>query len=105
MRAISKKRRPEIAARKRLIAAMKCEGAVMCAYPIKMHWDEFVGGKLVRSWEEDHCPKYADDLHEILSRARGGSISDPENVVALCRPHHTWVTEHPIEAKEMGLSK
>lgn len=83
MRAVSKKRRPEIAARKRLIAAMMADGPVMCI----------------------RCGGFAEDLHELLSRARGGSISDPANCVPICRQCHTWVTEHPIEAKEMGLSK
>lgn len=91
----SRKRRPEIAARKRLIAAMKRNGPVLCAWQVPV-WDYAV---IIQ------CTGYADDLHEILSRARGGSISDPANCIPLCRPHHTWVTEHPIEAKEMGLSK
>ena len=100
MRAVSKKRRPEIAARKRLIAAMKADGPVMCWFPTTVSRTN--AGVL--AWVVN-CGSRADDLHEILSRARGGSISDPENCIPLCRTHHTWVTEHPIEAKEMGLSK
>lgn len=42
------------------------------------------------------------DIHELKSRARGGSITDEENLVALCRPCHTWVTLNPIKAKEQG---
>lgn len=32
------------------------------------------------------------DAHELLSRARGGSITDPANIVLLCRRCHDDVT-------------
>jgi hypothetical protein len=41
------------------------------------------------------CPRMADDLHEPLTRGRGGSITDPENQVPLCRPCHDEVTFTP----------
>ena len=41
------------------------------------------------------CPKWADDLHEPLTRARGGSITDPANARPLCREHHDQVTFAP----------
>jgi hypothetical protein len=51
------------------------------------------------------CVREAVDAHELLSRARGGSIDpDSGNVVLLCREHHNWVTWHPAEAGAMGLS-
>lgn len=53
-----------------------------------------------RCWQAE-----AVDPHELLSRARGGSITDPFNVVPLCRPCHDWVTEHPAEAEEQGWSR
>lgn len=45
------------------------------------------------------------DIHEVVSRARGGSILDPRNLVALCRPCHSWITTHPAEAHAAGWSK
>lgn len=48
------------------------------------------------------CGGPADDCHELLSRARGGSITDPANLVALCRPCHTWVTTEPAQAAAAG---
>lgn len=52
------------------------------------------------------CTRMADDLHEVLSRARGGSITDPENCVPLCRPHHNAITDtEPAWAYELGLLK
>lgn len=44
----------------------------------------------------------ATDVHEILSRARGGSILDLENLALLCRPCHEWVTTNPREATAAG---
>jgi 5-methylcytosine-specific restriction endonuclease McrA len=41
------------------------------------------------------CTRLADDVHEPLTRARGGSITDPANAVPLCRPCHDEVTFRP----------
>lgn len=53
------------------------------------------------------CPLLADDVHEALTRGRGGSITDRENARALCRPHHDYVTFTPeselADAYEHGL--
>lgn len=47
------------------------------------------------------------DVHEILTRARAGdaiaAITDPANCLFVCRPCHDWITEHPIEAEQLGL--
>jgi 5-methylcytosine-specific restriction endonuclease McrA len=45
------------------------------------------------------------DVHEIKSRARGGSITDESNLACLCRPCHDLITRHPAKAQEMGWSK
>jgi len=45
------------------------------------------------------------DIHELKSRARGGSITELDNLVALCRPCHSWVTQNPKEAREQGWLK
>jgi 5-methylcytosine-specific restriction endonuclease McrA len=44
------------------------------------------------------------DVHERKSRARGGSILDEANLVCLCRPCHSWVTENPRAAEDEGWS-
>ncbi len=54
-----------------------------------------IGGAMCRS----------EEVHEVLSRARGGSIVEDDNVAALCHEHHRWVTEHPRLAALAGLSK
>ena len=36
------------------------------------------------------------DMHELLSRGRGGSIVDKENIALLCRGCHSYVTENVL---------
>lgn len=79
----SKKRAKLLRERKKLTDAMQANGRPWCV----------------------RCGAPADDAHELLSRARGGSISDPANCVPICRPCHAYATEHPIEAERLGLSK
>jgi len=43
------------------------------------------------------------DLHEPLTRARGGSILDPANTVAVCRSCHDWIHDNPTAATDLGL--
>lgn len=47
----------------------------------------------------------ATDVHEIVSRARGGSILDVENLACLCRTCHDYITTHPAQAAEEGWSR
>ncbi|MEV4672675.1 hypothetical protein AB0K34_13555 [Actinomadura sp. NPDC049382] len=49
------------------------------------------------------CGRLADDVHEPLTRARGGSITDPSNMVPLCRCCHDAVTLGPTWAYDLGL--
>lgn len=50
------------------------------------------------------CGKPADDAHELLSRARGGSITDRKNVAPVCRACHTWITTNPTAAEAEGFA-
>jgi hypothetical protein len=49
------------------------------------------------------CGGLAVDLHEPLTRARGGSILDPANTFAVCRICHEWIHAHPKAATAIGL--
>jgi 5-methylcytosine-specific restriction endonuclease McrA len=40
--------------------------------------------------------------HELKSRAQGGSITDPANIILLCNPCNTWCEDNPREAAEQG---
>lgn len=45
------------------------------------------------------------DIHEIIRRSQGGSILDEENLLAVCRPCHQRIGNHPALAFELGLAK
>lgn len=49
------------------------------------------------------CSRRADDIHEPLTRARGGPIDDPDNVVPVCRPHHRELTREAAWGYELDL--
>ena len=52
------------------------------------------------------CKKeYADDVHELKTRARGGSITDENNLRCVCRSCHIWITTNPKMAQETGWLK
>lgn len=51
------------------------------------------------------CSRRADDGHEILTRARGGSIADEANVKALARECHQEIQLGPAWAYRAGLLK
>lgn len=82
---VSEKRRAKQRERQKVIARMQRFGRPAC----QVRW-------------EGICTGLADDAHELRSRARGGSITDPENIVPVCRPCHDHLTTHPKEATERG---
>jgi hypothetical protein len=43
------------------------------------------------------------DVHEVISRGRGGSILDEANLLCVCRPCHQRITTHPAEGEETAL--
>ncbi len=49
------------------------------------------------------CSRRSTELHEPLTRARGGDILDPHNTVAICRNCHNWIHDHPESATRLGL--
>lgn len=79
--------------RKKIQAGILAKGCQTCP-TIRGHMQ----GKL--PW---FCNGTAVDMHEIKTRARGGSTTDPNNILATCRRGHIWVTNHPKESVELGL--
>lgn len=67
---------------------------------------------LRRVYLEDHptcgfplgCNQPAVDIHHKKGRA-GAALVDVTRWVGLCRPHHVYVTEHPADAFDLGVSE
>lgn len=49
------------------------------------------------------CGGFAVDVHEPLTRGRGGDHLDEMNTVTVCRRAHDWIHDHPREAKTLDL--
>lgn len=45
------------------------------------------------------------DIHELVRRSQGGSILDVDNLLAVCRPCHQRIGNHPQLAFDLGLAK
>lgn len=74
LRPVSPKRAAENRQRSKLIRQLFPDGLGRCAWP--------------------RCPDLADDVHEIISRARtGGLITDPSIYAPLCRAHNELATD------------
>ncbi len=52
---------------------------------------------------ENECQRWSTELHEPLTRARGGDILDPKNTISICRTCHEWIHYNPRAATEEGL--
>ena len=85
LRARSKKQAALYVARRRLVRVLLAD------YPIcQVPW----------------CDQASTDVHEPLTRARGGSILDLQNCRAVCRMHHDLIhLDEPEWAYELGFLK
>jgi len=45
------------------------------------------------------------DIHEVLTRGRGGSILEEDNLLAVCRGCHRRIGNYPELANELGLTR
>ena len=61
------------------------------------------GAVITHAGHNARCNGLAIELHEPLTRARGGSILDPANTVAICRSCHDWIHVNPEAATDLGL--
>lgn len=81
---VSKKRQQENVERRRMVDELWPDEKPRCVRP--------------------GCRRLADDVHEPLTRGRGGSITDPDNAQPLCRFDHDELTfGEPAWAYELGL--
>ena len=105
LRAMSPKRRKVNRLRKEMVRREltkrpMCEaGPQIGSYRLERHGLEYA----IRLAVGAPCTTRAVDIHEPLTRARGGSILDPANTVAVCRACHDWIHTHPESATRLGL--
>lgn len=59
-------------------------------------------GRLIED-DKHRCDIHSSEMHEPLRRSQGGSIVDVNNSVAICRPCHRWVHDHPALSYDLGL--
>ena len=106
LRAMSPKRRKVNRLRKEMVRRELtkrpvCEaGPLIGAYRIDRYGVQY-GQRLIR--QAYQCGGRSVDIHEPLTRARGGSILDPANTVAVCRACHDWIHDNPESATRLGL--
>ena len=92
IRRVSAKRSRENAQRRRVIAE------------VTSHRNMCEAGALIATADQKHrCQRIGVDIHEPLTRARGGSITDPENMVVVCRACHDWIHHNPALATSLRL--
>lgn len=68
-------------------------------------WPDRREGTVMCGCGRPDCNRPADDLHEILTRGRGGSITDEVNTVPLARECHDEIQLGPDWAYRAGLLK
>lgn len=92
LRPVSKKREKINRARRELVAGLlaarpRCEARTLI-FPVD---------------DKHRCDLWSCDIHEVVTRARGGDILDPDNCRAICRACHDWIHAHPADATRVGL--
>jgi hypothetical protein len=51
------------------------------------------------------CAIHASEVHELKRGAnRRECYLDPDKCIGLCVPCHRWITDHPAEARPLGLA-
>ncbi len=91
------KRRKKVALTYKLFKDLFLEEHYRCEFD----WRNIMG-------TTQRCGRKSTELHHILPRGRSGKdedLIDAENVMAICREHHTWIHGHQEEALARGFLK
>lgn len=95
MRRRSVKKEAEYRLRRPLVARLLLERPWCEACPVFAEYDKAVTYR--------RNPSH--DIHEIIRRSQGGSILEEGNLLAVCRPCHRRIGNHPQLAFDLGLAK
>lgn len=86
--------------RGRMVRAKYPERPLCVVYVLFQHHPGLIPAEVI-----SRCGRWADDGHEPLTRGRGGSITDPDNIEPPCRYCHDAIGLEPAWAYELGLLK
>ena len=96
---VSDRRKAENRERRAMVAKLWPDERPLCVvYTLSQGNPGLIPDKVL-----SRCERWADDVHEPLTRARGGSITDPGNAVPPCRPCHDVLTFRPEVGTRLGL--
>ena len=95
MRPRSRKKEAEYRLRRPLVKRLLEERPWCEACPVFASYDGMV----------TYSRNPSQDIHEIVRRSQGGSILEEENLMAVCRPCHRRIGNHPALAFSLGLAK
>ena len=60
-------------------------------------------GGMCEAYASPGCAGRGCDVHEKLPRAQGGSVTDPDNCLFVCRACHAWIHAHPAASYAFGF--
>lgn len=95
----SDKRENDYVDRRSIVSNMLKEHKVCQACKVWAGFDVALGNSVSLIY----TPNKPRDIHEIVNRSQGGSILDPMNLLAVCRPCHNRITVNPVDAETVGL--
>lgn len=102
IRPVSTRRAAQNRVRRKMVTALFPERPLCVVHALSQAYPGVVPDGVI-----SRCRRWADDVHEPLTRARGGLITDPGNSVPLCRQCHDEITFRPESelgwAYDLGL--
>lgn len=98
MRAVSKVRAAENRVRRKIVDELFPDRPLCIVYELSQVNEGLIPDEVIA-----RCGRWADDVHEPLTRARGGSITDPENMEPPCRFCHEALGLEPSWGYSLGL--
>lgn len=90
MRQVSARREAENRQRRKMVRELWPERPACAVYELSQARPGLVPDNVIAG-----CGRWADDVHEPLTRARGGDIADPGNAIPPCRACHDVLTFTP----------
>jgi hypothetical protein len=98
LRPVSTRRQRENRQRRAMVTSLFPERPLCVVYTLSHDNPGLIPDEVI-----GQCWRWADDVHEPLTRARGGSITDPGNAEPPCRPCHDALGKEPPWGYMLGL--